>query len=94
MLKIAISSLLLAAPLCAVLPPFYESVREIQALVSDSRMHERLGSAETIENIARTETGYFVETRNYRMEVDMEYLPAGRPGPAKFRFDFHEPIAK
>ncbi|OGN63792.1 MAG: hypothetical protein A3E80_06725 [Chlamydiae bacterium RIFCSPHIGHO2_12_FULL_49_9] len=92
MIKIALFCFV--APLCAVLPPFYESVREIQALLSDSRLHERLGSAETIEGIARTEMGYLIETGNYRLEVEMEYLPAGRPGPAKFRFDFHEPVAK
>lgn len=73
----------------AVLPPFYQSTREIQTILSDPRLSASLGSAEPIMEINRTETGYEVLTLHYRLEIDRVYKPQPMPGPAHFELEFH-----
>ena len=78
--------------LFAALPPLAQSSREIQALVADSRIHTLLGSAEAIEEIIRTASGYVVMTKKNLLRVDVEYQSASRPGPVPFKLHFHEPV--
>lgn len=73
----------------AVLPPFYQSTRELLALLKDPRLATSLGSAEPIVEINRTEHGYEVLTLHYRLEVDRVYKPQPMPGPARFELEFH-----
>jgi len=82
----------LANSLAAALPPFHQSVKEMQALLSDPEFQDLFGSAEAISEIVRTEDGYEVATRTKRMRVDIRYRSLGRPGPVPFSFSFHEPV--
>ncbi len=84
---------LLATSAYAALPPFAQSTKEIQKLLSEPKLYELLGSAEPIQHIIRTETGYFLVTRKYVLSVDMTYGSThGIAGPVPFSFTFHEPI--
>lgn len=75
----------------AALPPLAQSQREIQALLTDPHLQEGLGSAESIQEVIRTETGYVVMTQNYSMRVDVIYGETTRPGPVPFQLQFHPP---
>lgn len=79
----------------AALPPLAQGVRELQALLSDSRFYESLGSAELIKDIIRTETGYLVLTQHYAMRVDLKYGGSNDQkwvGPAQFQLEFQTPV--
>jgi hypothetical protein len=71
-----------------VLPPFYESVAEIKAILNDPQLGEKMGYP--IERIQRNESGYIVVTRDKSIQVDVVYRHNGI-GPAKFQLQFHEP---
>ena len=74
---------------CA-LPPFYQSLKEIDTILSDDRLSKEIGSAEPITNIKKVKTGYIIATVNYQVKVDVNYLPQQRPGPAKFDLKFND----
>lgn len=91
---LAVGLMTLTTSLFPALPPLAQSAREIQALLADTQLQTSLGSGEGIEQIMRTPTGYAVITRHYTLRVDVEYLPAARPGPAPFQFHFNDPIER
>jgi hypothetical protein len=85
--------LLFSAGLHGALPPLAQSTREIRALLADPKLQELLGSAEAINQITRTETGYFLMTGKYVLSVDVEYGSTyGIAGPIPFSFTFHAPM--
>ena len=84
--------LMLSGSVYAALPPFAQSLREIDAIVSDPEFYELLGSAEAVQQILKTDGGYAVMTRNYYLRVDVQYLPNQKIGPAAFKLRFSQPI--
>lgn len=78
----------------AILPPLAQSAQEIQALLIDPQLYEKLGSAAFIQEIIRNEKGYLIVTQNYSMQVDIQYMRREQPfcGPALFQFEFYEPV--
>lgn len=95
MKKFAFAAVLLmlsAGSAFASLPPLYQSLRELQALLTSEGLQESLGSGEVIQEIVRTAQGYVVTTQNYHLTVDVQYAHPGKIGPAEFDFQFHPPI--
>lgn len=77
----------------AALPPLFEGVREIQAILADPQLGTLLSSGEVIEQIVKNSTGFSIITNKSYLRVNVEYLPQGRPGPAKFSLSFQTPVA-
>ena len=75
----------------AALPPLYQSTAEIKALMTDDRLGEKLQSGELITGIQKNDQGYEIITNQHRLQVNVDYLPGNRPGPAKFNLRFEEP---
>lgn len=78
----------------AALPPLAESIAEIKAILNDPELIDSLGVADSIESIQRNDAGYLVVTRNKTLQIDLVFLPAMRPGPAKFDLKFQNPNTK
>jgi hypothetical protein len=76
------------ASLHAVLPPFYESVKEYKALLDSPELEKQLGSGEAILDIKRDETGFTITSTKRQLKVGIVYEPARMPGPSKFHFEF------
>jgi hypothetical protein len=74
----------------ALLPPFYESKRELIALLEHPDLAEKLASGQALESIKRRESGYEIETPKYRLFVEVVYQPTGKMGPADFHLIFHD----
>ena len=74
----------------ALLPPLYQSLKEIDAIISNEQLKEELGSAEAVLEIKRVKDGYLVLTRQYMLKVEVIYIPRKIIGPAKFELRFHE----
>lgn len=76
----------------AMLPPLGKTLTEIEAIISDSRLAQELGSAEGITRIEKTENGYLITTFRYQLEVDIIEIPQELIGAYKFELKFHEKI--
>ena len=74
----------------AALPPLYQSLNEYKALLKSHELAEKLGSAEGIKDIQRTEQGFLITTHRYNLNVEIVYEPLPYPGPAQFHFVFHD----
>ena len=75
----------------AVLPPFYTSLNEYKALLSDERLSEYLESSEPIREIKREEQGFIIVTSKHSLKVEVNYESQDRPGPGKFNLFFYTP---
>jgi hypothetical protein len=78
----------------AALPPLYQSLKEINAILSDKRLSDELGSSQAITGIKRIKNGYLITTFKYQLKVDVIYVPQKIMGPAKFELKFHEKKSK
>ncbi|MEN9655054.1 MAG: hypothetical protein RL235_1166 [Chlamydiota bacterium] len=93
-MRTKITALLLFATtsLFAVLSPLAQSAREIDTILSDTRLYDVIGSGEAIVQIIKTEGGYVLLTPQHIVKVDVLYLPSHRVGPIEFKIEFHPAI--
>lgn len=82
------AAMLTCGSLAAALPPLYQGVAELNALIHDSRMKE-IPDGDAIESITKTKDGWEVTTNHSLLQVDIENVPQQRPGPTHFRLKFH-----
>ena len=90
----AISFSLVSLLANAALPPLYSSLNEYKSLLNSQELISKLGSAEGIKDIQRTENSFLVTANKYKLRIDVVYDAQEHPGPARFHFVFHdlEPI--
>ncbi len=74
---------------CA-LPPLYQSLKELDAVLSDDRLIEELSSGEPILEIKRDDDSYFIYTNKHILKVQVVYIPTQYMGPSKFELKFFE----
>ena len=91
MKKILFSLFLTASPLCALLPPLYQSVEEYTRLLKDPELEKAIGSGQVIESIERTATGFIVKGNRSSVEAKIVYEPQNHPGKAHFHFIITNP---
>ena len=83
----------------AALPPFYQSTAELNSLLRDPRLAEKMGSGEPILNIQRNDQGYLITGNRYQIQANVNYHAPekkGFVGPAIFTIDFNDlqPLSK
>jgi hypothetical protein len=88
---ILIAAIVMSQSAFAALPPFAQSAREIDAILTSEQLGNLLGMAQPIEEIKRTEGGYIVVTTGREIIVEIVYKPAKMPGPVPFELKFHSP---
>ena len=88
--------LLVSCNVFAALPPLPQSIREIQAILTDDFLKSEEMTAETIWQIQKTDTGYILETTNFIIPINMLPIPGKKIGPSQFdvQFDIDNLIAK
>lgn len=74
----------------ALLPPYFQSVKEIEQILTDERLHDILGSGEPIMEIQKMGNSYLIVTSKQSLRVNVIYQPSERPGPAHFELQFEE----
>lgn len=77
------------SPIHAALPPFYQSTKELIAILENKQLEEKLSSGESIESVTRNEKGYLFVTNQHNLQVDVRYTPNVQPGPVQFDLYFH-----
>lgn len=76
----------------AILPPMAQSIREMKAILDDSRLYDSFGAGEVIRQMIRLKEGYLVITNHYEMVVGVRYQRDQRHiGPTPFKLEFHSP---
>lgn len=75
----------------ALLPPYFQSVKEIEQILQDERLHQILGSGQPIVEIQKVGSSYHILTLKYFLKVNVHYIPREMPGPALFEIEFEEP---
>lgn len=73
----------------ALLPPYYQSAKEITAILNDPEIAEKISSGRLIKAIEKTESGYRILAGTCTLAVTIKYLPQpqGFVGPARFEFE-------
>ncbi len=89
-IRCLIVSFILFSPciIFALLPPLYENIAEIKAILEDQRFGKLLQSGETIEEIIKVKDGYEINTNHHQLRAKVIYKPISRPGPAQFDIEF------
>lgn len=65
----------------AALPPAWEAVREIKAILDDNQLNHYLDSGEIVNKIERTEEGWAIQTNRSRISITVKTLPQSVPAP-------------
>lgn len=77
----------------AVLPPAWEGVREIKAILDSKDLNLYLDSADSIQSIEREDDGWVINTNRSQINVEIERLQQERPGPEQFEIKFNRKIS-
>ncbi len=77
----------------ALLPPLYQTSSEIQAIMANEQLGQKLQSGEVIEKIEKNEQGYEITTNKSRLQVKVTYAPIQHPGPAQYRLSFSNSVS-
>ena len=81
----------LSSPLFSALPPLYQGLKELKAIIEDKKLDQVLNSGEVIMDIRKTQDGYMIVTNQHQVNVKVVYEPASRPGPIPFHVEFQTP---
>ncbi len=78
----------------AALPPYYQSTKELMAILSDPEVEKKLASPYPIKSIIKTDSGYMIAIQDCELEVKIIYLPQERGfvGPAKYKIEPQEKV--
>lgn len=76
--------LLVCGSLSAALPPLWQNVAELKAILEDKELGATLQSGDAIESIEKTENGWVIKTNHRTAKIEVKVEPAKMPGPAKF----------
>lgn len=76
----------------ALLPPYYESAKEITAILNDPSVAEKITSGRVINSITKTESGYMISAGTCTLQITIKYLPPpnGMVGAAVFEIEAGE----
>lgn len=83
--------LCLANESIAALPPFYQSKKEIEAILSSQEIPKYIPSGDLIIQISKTDDGYLIITNHRVVAVSIHYLKEKHLGPGRFHIEFHDP---
>lgn len=86
-LKILFSCFFLfASPSYALLPPYYESTKELIDILNNNEVATKITSGRPIQSIEKTENGYKITARECTLDVFIKYKERkdGFVGPAQY----------
>lgn len=84
--------ILVSASAEALLPPVWQGVAEIRAIVNSKELNQYLDSGDILESITKHEEGWIIQTNRSSVFVKVKEEPQDRPGPEKFHLEFSSPI--
>jgi hypothetical protein len=76
------------APAFGALPPIWQGVAEIKAILNDPQLATVLDSGEILESIERSGQGWMITTSQSEVRVEVIAQKMTMPGPELFRLNF------
>ena len=86
--------ILCAQPCFALLSPLNQSIEEIQSLLQNPELQQHFPQDQPLLSIHRSSNGYLLSTLNMQMFVEIQYIPADRPGKQQYKLIFHDATMK
>lgn len=74
--------------LSALLPPAWEGVAELKAILNEKELANYLDSGDILQEVSKTEEGWLITTNRSYIAVRIIPLPQMQPGPEKFKLEF------
>lgn len=72
----------------AALPPLWQGVAEIEAILKSPELGKELDSGEGLQGLYRNADGWIIETNKRKVQAVITHQPQDRPGPQKFTVSF------
>jgi hypothetical protein len=72
----------------ALLPPVWQDVAELKAILNDSRLNQLLDSGESLQGIEKQPTGWLIRTDKSIVFATVHPEKQTMPGPEKFSIEF------
>ena len=79
-----------ASPLQAILPPLYQTSKELGEILQGNQLGKALPAGEPILEIRKNSQGYEITTLHYHVQANIIYKPSEHPGPAQFEIEFEK----
>lgn len=89
-LGITLASILLAGSANAALPPLWQGVNEVKAILEDQQLSNALPSGDVLIKIVKKPDGYLLITNKRKVLVKIIPQESAMPGPTKFKLEFGE----
>lgn len=86
-----LASLSLSGSVFAILPPLWQNVSEIKAILDNKELGNKLQSGEIIEEIKKNDNGWIIITNHNELAIKIVYHKPAQPGPALFTLEFGNP---
>lgn len=86
------AAMALSASLPAVeqLPPLFQDLKELRAILTNDNLGKLLPAGDTIMEIRRVENGYIIKTNKHQVLAKVSYQSGGI-GPIPFVIEFENP---
>lgn len=72
----------------ALLPPVWQGVAEVKAILNSTELNQYLDSGDILESISKHEEGWIIQTNRSFIYVKVKQEPQSSPGPEKFHLEF------
>jgi hypothetical protein len=83
-----INNIMLIFALLLVMPPLWEDVAQLKAILNAPELGEHADAAAVVEGIDRTDSGWEIRTNKGDVKVRVISEPQAMPGPKKFSLEF------
>lgn len=74
----------------AALPPAWEGVRELRAILEDKQLSQYLNSGDVIESLHHEGNMWIIQTNHSQIEVEVIHEPRSQPGPGTITLHFQK----
>ena len=88
-LLMSLTLIVVSQPVFALLPPYYQSVKEMVAILNSPLVAEKMGSPYSIQSLIKSETGYTLAVGECKLDIKINYIQRkdGLVGPAEFNIE-------
>lgn len=83
---------LVSATAEALLPPVWQGVAEVKAILNSKELNQYLDSGDILEGITKHEDGWLISTNRSQVFVKVAPEPQNMPGPEKFHLEFSSQV--
>lgn len=83
-----LAAIALQLPAYSLMPPIWEDVSQIEAILNDPHLKDHLESGDALLGIKRTKKGWVIITNHKKLHVKVQALPQSMPGPGHYAIEF------